>query len=211
MSFERHMSDNEALMWNLEKDPALSSWFASITILDTVPSVDRLRSRLAVAVADGQDPDEVAAAIDEATDGLTDSLTVEAAIDALPGVSEQRGTFNQIIFVTFAVAGLITALFFAFVTLERSAQYGVLKAIGASSGQIFAGLVVQAVAVTAGAFVLGGLISLGLTQVVPPEVPLVLQPSRALFVAVGMFATALVGGSISLRRVIRIDPASAIS
>lgn len=52
MKFERHMSDNEALMWNLEKDPALSSWFASITILDTVPSIDRLRSRLAVAVAD---------------------------------------------------------------------------------------------------------------------------------------------------------------
>ncbi|MDE0803151.1 MAG: WS/DGAT domain-containing protein [Acidimicrobiales bacterium] len=52
MSFERHMSDNEALMWNLEKDPALSSWFASITMLDTVPSIDRLRSRLAVAVAD---------------------------------------------------------------------------------------------------------------------------------------------------------------
>ena len=34
MQFERHMSDNEALMWNLEKDPALSSWFASITLLD---------------------------------------------------------------------------------------------------------------------------------------------------------------------------------
>ena len=50
--FERHMSDNEALMWNLEKDPALSSWFASITILDTTPSLERLRSRLAVAVAE---------------------------------------------------------------------------------------------------------------------------------------------------------------
>lgn len=50
--FERHMSDNEALMWNLEKDPALSSWFASITVLDTTPSLERLRSRLAVAVAD---------------------------------------------------------------------------------------------------------------------------------------------------------------
>ena len=52
MQFERHMSDNEALMWNLEKDPALSSWFASVTILDTVPSLERLRSRLAIAVAD---------------------------------------------------------------------------------------------------------------------------------------------------------------
>lgn len=52
MQFERHMSDNEALMWNLEKDPALSSWFASITVLDTTPSIELLRSRLAVAVAE---------------------------------------------------------------------------------------------------------------------------------------------------------------
>lgn len=48
--FERHMSDSEALMWNLEKDPALSSWFASITILDRPPSLERLRARLARAV-----------------------------------------------------------------------------------------------------------------------------------------------------------------
>ncbi len=46
------MSDYEALMWNLEKDPALSSWFASITVLDTVPSLERLRARLATAVAE---------------------------------------------------------------------------------------------------------------------------------------------------------------
>lgn len=43
------MSDSEALMWNLEKDPALSSWFASVTILDRPPSVERLRARLAHA------------------------------------------------------------------------------------------------------------------------------------------------------------------
>nr|WHV03886.1 putative wax ester synthase/acyl-CoA:diacylglycerol acyltransferase [uncultured bacterium] len=50
MDFDEHMSDNEALMWNLEKDPALSSWFASITILDTVPSIDRLKTRMSAAV-----------------------------------------------------------------------------------------------------------------------------------------------------------------
>lgn len=52
MQFERHMSDNEALMWNIEKDPALSSWFASLTILDVAPSAAKLRARLAVAVAE---------------------------------------------------------------------------------------------------------------------------------------------------------------
>jgi WS/DGAT/MGAT family acyltransferase len=40
------MSDVEALMWNLEKDPALSSSFANVTVLDQVPDVARLRRRL---------------------------------------------------------------------------------------------------------------------------------------------------------------------
>lgn len=40
------MSDSEALMWNIEKDPAMSSWFASLSMLDTAPSMDRLRTRL---------------------------------------------------------------------------------------------------------------------------------------------------------------------
>lgn len=166
---------------------------------------------VAVEVADGSDPGAVADAIETASGGELTVLTVDEAILALPGVDAQNTTFTQIIVVTFLVAGLVVALFFAFVTIERTAQYGVLKAIGASSPQIFAGLVVQAVAVTAGAFVLGGLISLGLARVVPDGIPLQLEPSRAVFVAVGMLVTAVAGGSISLRRVVRIDPASAIS
>jgi hypothetical protein len=40
------MSDVEALMWNLEKDPYLASSFANVTILDQAPDLDRLRRRL---------------------------------------------------------------------------------------------------------------------------------------------------------------------
>lgn len=47
---ERHMSDSEALMWNLEKDPALRSSFLTITMLDSAPSFDRFRHRIEVAV-----------------------------------------------------------------------------------------------------------------------------------------------------------------
>jgi len=43
------MSDVEALMWNLEKDPHLNSAFATVTILDRHPDMDRLRGRLLVA------------------------------------------------------------------------------------------------------------------------------------------------------------------
>lgn len=52
MQFETHMSDAEALMWNLERDPALSSWFASLTILDKKPDFDHLRAKMAVGAAE---------------------------------------------------------------------------------------------------------------------------------------------------------------
>jgi WS/DGAT/MGAT family acyltransferase len=48
---ERRMSDVEALMWNLEKDPYLASSFGSVTLLDQPPDLDRLRSRMAHAVS----------------------------------------------------------------------------------------------------------------------------------------------------------------
>ena len=44
--FDRKMSDAEGLMWRLEKDPHLSSTFASVTVLDRPPDVDRLMRRM---------------------------------------------------------------------------------------------------------------------------------------------------------------------
>ena len=48
---ERRMSDVEAMMWNVEKDPYLNSTFGSITILDQAPDFERLRRRLLRMVA----------------------------------------------------------------------------------------------------------------------------------------------------------------
>jgi len=45
LRFDRKMSDAEALMWRLEKDPFLSSGFANISVLDRAPDFERLRRR----------------------------------------------------------------------------------------------------------------------------------------------------------------------
>src|SRR3979409_993896 len=47
---DRRMSDVEALMWNLEKDPALASTFANVTILDQPPDAARLHETMERAV-----------------------------------------------------------------------------------------------------------------------------------------------------------------
>lgn len=44
--FDHKMSDAEALMWKIDKDPYLSSTFANLSLLDRAPDFDRLRRRM---------------------------------------------------------------------------------------------------------------------------------------------------------------------
>jgi putative ABC transport system permease protein len=153
----------------------------------------------------------VAAAIDAATGGKTQTVTRSFAVDSLPGIKQQRSTFNAIIDTTFFVAALVVALFFVLLTIERLGMYAVFKAIGASSGQIFGQVVLQAVVITVVSFVLGALLALAVASAIPPQVPLQLSAGRAIEVVVGLVVMSTLGSAISLRRVVRIDPATAIS
>jgi len=155
--------------------------------------------------------EHVADAIDTATAGRTDSYTIDDAVEAIPGVTEQRATFNQIIGVTLGVAVVVIALFFALITVERLALYGVLKALGARSATIFAGLVAQAVSVTAAAALIAASAAVALDAAIPPgSVPLDVTVSRVVTSIVLLLLAAVAGCAFSLRRVLRVDPASAI-
>lgn len=139
------------------------------------------------------------------------ALTVSQAIDEIPGVTEQQTTFNQILGVTVVIALVVIALFFALLTVERTALYGVLKAIGAHSRTIFAGLVGQAVVVTLIAASIAGVAVLLLDLVIPPgSIPLYISASRIATSVVLLLIAAVLGCAFSLRRVLRVDPASAL-
>lgn len=162
-----------------------------------------------VASGSGSSAD-LAAAVDAATGGATEALTKDEAVLSLPGTREQNSTFTLIIGTTFAIAGVVVALFFALLTLERVPVYGLLKAIGTPTRSLLAGLLVQAVVVSAVAFAIGWLLVTALAAGIPPGVPVRFEPSRAVTTLVGILATALVGGALSLRRVVKVDPAAAI-
>jgi putative ABC transport system permease protein len=152
---------------------------------------------------------ELATAIDTAT-GVTSTLTRDDAVFALPGVREQDSTFTAIIWSTLVVVLAVVGLFFSLLTLERTGLYGVLKAIGASTQRLFAGVVLQAVVVAVIAFVVGGILAFLADTALPSEIPLQLTVGRYVFTFVALVVAAVLGSAISLRRVTRIDPASAI-
>lgn len=164
---------------------------------------------LLVTLADGADAADVAAAIDEKTGGTTDTMTRSAAVKAMPGVSQQEATFGYIRMVTFTVALVVVGLFLSFLTLERAPLYAAMKAIGASSSQLSFGMVLQVLWITDVALYAAILATWLLTRL-PIELPTELRMARIMETGIALRTAALVGASLSLRRVMRIDPADAI-
>lgn len=164
---------------------------------------------LFVKVTEGNDPEQVAAAIDQTTDQATETFTRSGAVQAMPGVREQATIFGYIKAVTLTVALVVVGLFLSFLTLERTPLYAVLKAVGASSRQLFTGVVAQAVIITLVAVLTAVLVTWGLTHV-PLGLPATMRFERVVETLVALGFTAIAGSVVSLRRVVNIDPASAI-
>lgn len=191
---------------------SLETWRA---VLDANRPSNRLgegvAQALAVAVARGSDAAEVASSIDSATGDATRSLTVAGAIDALPGLAQQQRVFGQIIGVTLIIAVFVVALFFALITVERTALYGVLKAIGASSSTLLGGVVLQAVVVTLVASLIAAVTAIGVDALVPAGgIPFIATSGRILSSTAFLLVASIVGCAFSLRRVLSVEPATAI-
>jgi putative ABC transport system permease protein len=194
-----------------------STLWASLETWRQVQNANRPDARVtpgvsqALVVQSKRDPATLAIFIDEATGGATSSLTETEAINALPGVASQQQVFNQIIGLTVLIAIIVVALFFALITVERVGLYGVLKALGAGSGMLFSGVLLQAVIVTLIACLIGAAAALALDAAIPVgSIPFTAGSGRLVGSTVILLIAAAIGCAFSLRRVLKVDPAQAI-
>lgn len=164
---------------------------------------------LAVRVRPGADPAQVARRLDAAT-GVTDTRTRASTVLAIPGVAQQQSTLRSIIVASLLVAGLVVALFFALLTLEKRDLLAALKAVGASTRLLGVGVVVQGLAATGAAVLLGAVLARLVGLVLPEQVPALFRTVTVVVVAAATVLSGLVGSAFSLRRVARIDPATAL-
>jgi putative ABC transport system permease protein len=136
--------------------------------------------------------------------------TPQQAIDALPAASQQKSTLDAIVYTTFIVAAIVVGLFFALVTLEKRNQYAVLKAIGMSNWTLVAAIFLQAVVTSITGFALGFGLSRLAGVVIPSDVPALFLAGTAVSLLVITLVMGSLGAVFSFRRVVRIDPATAL-
>lgn len=184
--------------WRAMRDAARPELQAQSTAINAV----------AVRARDAADP-EVIAGIAEAIPGALALTSADAGL-AIPGVKQQNQTLSAIINITYAVAALVVALFFALLVLDKRALFAVLKAIGTPNRSLALGVVLQAVGASVVAIVLGGALARLFALVIPSTVPALFRNETLLTTAVAVLIFSVLGALLSLRRIARIDPATAI-
>ncbi|MDH4117322.1 MAG: ABC transporter permease [Acidimicrobiia bacterium] len=160
----------------------------------------------AVALRTSSEP--IRTAIDQA--GPYQTASVSEAIAALPAAEQQRSTIDAIVNTTFLVAAIVIGLFFALITLEKRNQFAVLKAIGMGSRRLFGGVLAQALIASAAGFAVGFVAARGVGLVLPADVPALFLTESALSVFATTIVTGLLGALFSFRRILKIDPATAL-
>lgn len=146
----------------------------------------------------------------EAIVGKIDVVNRQTAYEATPGYSAQQSTLDTQRYFTFFIGILVIGGFFQIQTLQKVAQIGMLKAVGASNFTIAATALTQIITVNAFGVAVGALGSLILGASFPAGIPIVFT-GDAVATAVGvLMLIGPAGGLVSVWALLKIEPLSAL-
>ena len=139
-----------------------------------------------------------------------EAATLKQAIQALPGYSAQQSTLNTQGGFTLFIGILVIGGFFQIQILQKVAQIGVLKAIGASNPVVAWASVIQIIVVTIIGVAIGGLLTFAFSLSFPPTVPIVFNGTTSALALIALLLIGPLGGLVSIRYATRIEPLKAL-
>lgn len=177
-----------------------------------VEDTDRSELILNVAAVQLENPgnlDAMARRI-EAQLGNVEAVDLKTAYQATPGYSAQQSTLNTVRIFTLLIGLLVIGGFFQIQTLQKVAQIGMLKAIGASTSTIAIAFVVQIVYITLLGVVIGSAGTLALSLSFPVTVPIRFTTESVILAISSLLIIGPMGGLVSLIYLLRIEPLTAL-
>ncbi len=164
---------------------------------------------VAVQLEPGLDPQAMASLLETRVDGVevVDPVT---AYEAAPGYQAQQSTLNTQRGFTFLIGILVIGGFFQIQTLQKVPRIGTLKAIGASNFTVGVAVVTQILIVTALGVLVGSLGTLALSLGLPQGIPIRFTPETATAAILSLLVIGPVGGLVSVRMALKVEPLMAL-
>lgn len=165
-----------------------------------------------VSLKPGADPGAVARAIQNQIPGVqAQTKSAFAEVNRNEIVSFFLPIITVLLVIAFLVGTVVIGLTIYTATAERAREYGVLKAIGASSGYLYRIVIGQSLIIGIAGFVLSVSLTLAVNRVARefvPEFVSVLRWQDVAAVLIAALVMAVIAAVIPVRRIATIDPAS---
>lgn len=139
-----------------------------------------------------------------------ETFTKSEAVMGMPGYKEESATIYMMLAFLFAISAVIIALFFYVFILQKTQQFGVRKAIGASDRFIKNSIVSQVFVLSLVSIIAGIVLTYLTALVFPAGMPFNLDFKMVLIYGVVLLIVSVLGSMISARQVTKIDPLTAI-
>ncbi|MDX2357304.1 ABC transporter permease [Dietzia sp. PP-33] len=164
-------------------------------------------SVVAIAGVDGELPDLASGD----ADADTSARSLEEAFDSSPGYEAEMMTMSMITWFLYAISALVVGAFFAILTVQRSREIAVLRAMGASTLRLLTDAIGQALILLTGSITVGVAIGVGVGSfLVGTGMPFALEAGPIALGASLLLVLGLVGATLATIRITSVDPHSAL-
>lgn len=176
---------------------------------DTNSGAEFISNLVAVKLQNPRDWKAMAARLEQEVRGI-EVVDRRTAYEATPGYAEQKSTLDTQRYFTFFIGILVIGGFFQIQTLQKVAQIGMLKAIGASTRTIALASLLQIVLLNAFGVTIGLVGSLLLSLTFPPTLPVIFTGDAVLSAVAALLLIGPLGGLVSVWILLRVEPLTAL-
>lgn len=138
------------------------------------------------------------------------SFSIEAFLNTLPSYSAEQLSLSMIVWFLVVISGMLFAIFFYMMNIQKLGLYGILKAIGVKTGALFRMIWVQMLVITATALTLAIVLSQLFEILAPSDMPFYLPVSTTLQLSAVFFAIGFAGATLSGFQIRKAQPLQAI-
>lgn len=142
-------------------------------------------------------------------DGLN-SFSKNEFLNTIPSYSAEQLSLNMIIWFLVVISGLLFAIFFYMMNVQKIGLYGILKAIGLKTSSLFKMMWTQMFFITTVSLLLSITLSQGFTLIAPEGMPFSLTSGMTLQLSIVFFVIGFIGATVSGIQIKKVEPLQAI-
>lgn len=146
---------------------------------------------------------------EHAIDGLQ-SFSNKEFLNTIPSYSAEQMSLNMIVWFLVVISGMLFAIFFYMMNVQKIGLYGILKALGVKTSQLFGMMWSQMLFITAIALTLSVALSQAFTMIAPEGMPFSLTLQTTVQLSLIFVVIGFVGATLSGIQIKKVEPLQAI-